>query len=98
MKGAIPLSANSNTSGWECGENLKEEENRMHQQNRNMQREKEENWSMTESMQQCDWYGFNLVKVSDKQKFSVIKATKVFISDLLLVCLQDREIFVCRQH
>lgn len=77
MKGAIPLSANSNTSGWErreCKEKAKEE-NRMHQQNRYMQREKEENWNMIEFMQQCDWYGFNLVEVSDKQKFSLIKAT-----------------------
>lgn len=28
-------------------------------------------------MQQCDWYGFNLVKVSDKQKFSLIKTSLV---------------------
>ncbi len=40
-----------------------------------MQREKEEHWNMIEYMQRRDWYGFNLVEVSDEQKFSLIKAT-----------------------
>lgn len=42
------------------------EGNKMHQQNRNMQSEKEENWSMIEFMQQL--YGIKLVKVFDKEK------------------------------
>lgn len=37
-----------------------------------MTAEEEENWGMVEFTQQCDWYGFDLV--TDKQKFSVIKA------------------------
>lgn len=76
MKGAIPLSANK-WMGEEEGVEKKKvrEENRMLQRNRNMQREKEENWNMIEFTQQWDWCGFNLVEVADKQKFTLIKAT-----------------------
>lgn len=44
MKGAIPLSANSNTSGWKRRERREKvkEDNKM-QRNRNMQRDEEEN-------------------------------------------------------
>lgn len=96
MKGSVNERSNSligNTSGWESGERKGEakKENRMHQQKRNMQREKK--WSTTESMQQCDWYDF--AKVSDEQKFSVIKALYVLIRGLLLVSLEQR--YFCLQ-
>lgn len=52
MKGAIPLSANTSVGGGATEE--KGEENRMHQQNKNIQREREEKWNVIGFMQPCD--------------------------------------------
>lgn len=69
MKGAIPLSANTSGGGLQRklggGAKEKGEENRMHQQNKNIQREWEEKWNVIGFMQPCDWYSFGLLKTFD---------------------------------